>query len=64
MDIGDSAPYILGGGLPDKYRLVQFHFHWSQSNDEGSETQIQGVQYPLEVCLKSLLASVFRKLVL
>lgn len=38
-----------GGALPDTYNLVQFHFHWGDVNTEGSEHEVDGKQYPLEV---------------
>ncbi|KAG7516104.1 carbonic anhydrase 4-like [Solea senegalensis] len=40
---------ISGGGLPDSYKAVQFHFHWGINGGPGSEHTIDGEQYPMEV---------------
>ncbi|KAI1702458.1 eukaryotic-type carbonic anhydrase domain-containing protein [Ditylenchus destructor] len=48
-DIKDKAPYIYGGGLPGKYLLNQFHFHWSKHFNNGSEHVVNSVQYPVEI---------------
>uniref|UniRef100_A0A7M4FRB5 Carbonic anhydrase n=1 Tax=Crocodylus porosus TaxID=8502 RepID=A0A7M4FRB5_CROPO len=37
------------GGLPDKYRALQFHFHWGSLTGNGSEHTIDGHQYPMEM---------------
>lgn len=29
------APEIYGGGLGQKYRFVQYHFHWGPNEHEG-----------------------------
>lgn len=53
VNVNDSnnQPYIYGGGLTANYELIQFHFHWSFNDKEGSENTINGVQYPLELHL-------------
>lgn len=39
-----------GGGLPTTYKVVQFHFHWSDSDTKkGSEHTIKSSSYPLEI---------------
>ncbi|KAI1712951.1 eukaryotic-type carbonic anhydrase domain-containing protein [Ditylenchus destructor] len=48
-DVKDKAPYISGGGLPGKYLLNQFHFHWSKRFNNGSEHIVNSVQYPVEI---------------
>ncbi|KAK6739072.1 hypothetical protein RB195_020882 [Necator americanus] len=48
---GEKQPYIEGGGLKDRYRLVQFNFHWAQSDRNGSEHGIGGLHYPAELHL-------------
>jgi len=40
---------MSGGGLPDVFYLVQFHFHWGYNAFQGSEHTINGRKYPLEV---------------
>jgi len=40
---------MSGGGLPDVFYLLQFHFHWGFNAFQGSEHTINGHKYPLEV---------------
>lgn len=40
---------VSGGGLPGRYALQQFHFHWGSQNDIGSEHSINGGYYPMEM---------------
>ncbi|XP_062999932.1 carbonic anhydrase 15-like isoform X2 [Elgaria multicarinata webbii] len=42
---------ITKGGLQDKYRALQFHFHWGDLNRNGSEHTIDRRQYPMEMHL-------------
>uniref|UniRef100_A0A0N5A923 Carbonic anhydrase n=1 Tax=Syphacia muris TaxID=451379 RepID=A0A0N5A923_9BILA len=50
---GSSAdlPEIFGGGLDQVYQLSQYHFHWSQTDDAGSEHTVNGHRYPGELHL-------------
>uniref|UniRef100_A0A914Z2Z0 Carbonic anhydrase n=1 Tax=Panagrolaimus superbus TaxID=310955 RepID=A0A914Z2Z0_9BILA len=47
----ENQPYISGGGLKYNYQLVQFHIHWSQMNENGSEHTIDGKHFPAEIHL-------------
>lgn len=40
---------MSGGGLPETFYLIQFHFHWGYNAFQGSEHTINGHKYPLEV---------------
>lgn len=51
VDMLDQIPRIRGGALPEDYRIVQFHFHWGSTNSQGSEHQIDGKKFPLEVII-------------
>lgn len=40
---------ISGGGLPSRFQAAQLHFHWGSKNSRGSEHQIGGRKYPMEI---------------
>ncbi|XP_007477338.1 carbonic anhydrase 5A, mitochondrial isoform X2 [Monodelphis domestica] len=40
---------ISGGPLGNQYRLKQFHFHWGEVNDWGSEHTVDNQVYPAEL---------------
>ncbi|MEQ2175736.1 hypothetical protein GOODEAATRI_020843, partial [Goodea atripinnis] len=44
-----SGAALKGGPLQDKFRLCQFHFHWGESNDWGSEHTVDRRLFPAEV---------------
>ena len=46
---GSNQPTISGGGLNYTYRLIQLHFHWSDSDNNGSEHTFYGTHLPLEI---------------
>jgi carbonic anhydrase len=47
-----SKPKILiDNGRGDIYRLLQFHFHWGRSENQGSEHTIDDKSFPLEMHL-------------
>lgn len=45
---GGKTPKLSGGPLLNNYRLAQIHFHWGDSDNEGSEHMIDGKSYPME----------------
>jgi len=47
----DKVPTMKGGGLPGKYKFSQVHFHWGSKEEQGSEHQVNGKAYPLEMHL-------------
>ncbi|XP_076029083.1 putative carbonic anhydrase 3 [Oratosquilla oratoria] len=44
-----KAPSISGGLLDDTYKFLQLHFHWSTTDEAGSEHNIGGEASPLEI---------------
>jgi len=42
---------LKGGPLTENYQLAQFHFHWGQTNDRGSEHTVDGKMFAAEVHL-------------
>jgi len=51
------TPTMSGGGLQHKYKFSQVHFHWGAENGKGSEHQVEGVSYPMEMHLVHFKAS-------
>lgn len=49
FDDSGNQSVLKGGPLSDTYRLIQFHFHWGNSNDHGSEHTVDGVKYSGEL---------------
>jgi len=47
----EVIPTMSGGGLPHKYKLSQLHFHWGQTNSEGSEHRVGDNSFPMELHL-------------
>lgn len=46
-----EPPEIYGGKLDQNYRFVQYHFHWAQDDNKGSEHTIGGLHYQGELHL-------------
>ncbi|XP_063417000.1 carbonic anhydrase 7-like [Mytilus trossulus] len=40
---------VVGGGLPGSYLVKQFHFHWGSQDSRGSEHDINGRFFPMEL---------------
>ena len=51
LRIHGRHPTITGGGLEDKYRFYNIHFHWGSTSGSGSEHTVDGGSYPLEMHL-------------
>ncbi|XP_053874949.1 carbonic anhydrase 1 [Malaclemys terrapin pileata] len=47
----DNRSVVTGGPLTGNYRLHQFHFHWGQADDHGSEHTVDGAKYASELHL-------------
>jgi len=45
------TPMMSGGGLKHQYKFSQVHFHWGADKGKGSEHQVDGRSYPLEMHL-------------
>lgn len=48
-DLTEGDITTAGGALNGQYDLVQFHFHWGNTNSAGSEHLVDGRSYPLAV---------------
>jgi carbonic anhydrase len=46
-----DVPEIYGGMLDQSYRFIQYHYHWAQNDNEGSEHTLGGLSYPAELHL-------------
>lgn len=51
------TPTLQGGGLPAKYKFAQVHFHWGSKDEQGSEHQVDGKSFPVEMHLVHYKAS-------
>lgn len=40
---------LSGGGLPNKFKAAQFHFHWGSVNTQGSEHTVDRTSFPAEL---------------
>ncbi|XP_063404227.1 carbonic anhydrase 1-like [Mytilus trossulus] len=48
VEFPEVQPIIDGGGLQGPHKLVQFHFHWGDNSERGSEHNINGQQFAME----------------
>nr|XP_055037133.1 carbonic anhydrase IV c [Misgurnus anguillicaudatus] len=44
-----SSVRVTGGGLTATYKAVQFHLHWGDDKEPGSEHAVDGKRYPVEL---------------
>ena len=44
-----TVPTLFSPITNSEYRMAQFHYHWGPTDYEGSETFVNGAQFPLEV---------------
>ncbi|CAC5379890.1 CA [Mytilus coruscus] len=49
IDLKGNNLQLSGGGLPGTFNAEQFHFHWGSEDKRGSEHNINGKQYPMEM---------------
>lgn len=49
VDMEDHTIKVTGGGLPGTYIVDQFHFHWGSDDTRGSEHEINGKHFAMEV---------------
>lgn len=47
----ELTPSMEGGGLSTHYTLAQIHFHWGSTDGQGSEHQVMGKSFPMEMHL-------------
>lgn len=47
----ELTPSMQGGGLSTHYTLAQVHFHWGSTDGQGSEHQVMGQSFPMEMHL-------------
>ncbi|XP_045168766.1 carbonic anhydrase 1-like isoform X2 [Mercenaria mercenaria] len=54
IQVDTEGKFLLEyGGLHYKYRISQFHFHWGNANEIGSEHTINGTAAPMEMHIVS-----------
>jgi hypothetical protein len=46
---------LIGGPLVNEFELWQFHAHWGNTDDHGSEHTVDGKSYPAEVISTSII---------
>lgn len=56
---------VVEGGLSGTYEVSHSHFHWGKANANGSEHQIDGKSFPIEVNQKviiNILVTIFKRI--
>jgi hypothetical protein len=38
VELAGKDCFIVGGGLNEKYKVKQFHFHWGTADQRGSDS--------------------------
>ncbi|XP_053375939.1 carbonic anhydrase-like [Mercenaria mercenaria] len=51
VDLNDKHSEMSGGGLPGTFVAQQFHFHWGATDERGSEHDVNGIHFPMEMHL-------------
>nr|QFP92282.1 carbonic anhydrase [Archivesica packardana] len=49
VDLNVKESEVTGGGLPGTFVAQQFHFHWGATDERGSEHNINGKHFPMEM---------------
>nr|AZF86135.1 carbonic anhydrase 4-like protein [Tridacna squamosa] len=49
VDLNQKLSTVSGGGMRGTYIAQQYHFHWGSVDSRGSEHDINGVHYPMEM---------------
>jgi carbonic anhydrase len=49
VTLNEDYSEISGGGLPGTFVANQFHFHWGATDKRGSEHDVNGIHFPMEV---------------
>ncbi|XP_053376535.1 carbonic anhydrase 2-like [Mercenaria mercenaria] len=51
VSLNENYNEITGSGLPGTFVASQFHFHWGAVDERGSEHDVNGVHFPMEMHL-------------
>lgn len=49
VSLNNAKCEITGAGLPGTYVAEQFHFHWGATDNRGSEHDVNGRHFPMEM---------------
>merc|ERR1712240_817155 len=50
-NVDGAGSSLTGGALQGEYQLWQFHAHWGDCDEKGSEHTVEGKMYPAELHL-------------